>query len=269
MNWMWWRRHSTAPGVEAINAWSFPINARRQLVERHPTRGPTEHALVEAAARQWFRIVAANPGTRFAMPSTAVDELWHETILHTNEYAAFCDEALGRFLHHQPGVATDPRRTDDRATGLVAALRAARRDEDCSDQHLPLLFRVDECVALADGRRYMADCGGTGSCFRPPRFTCMRHPGIQKRTSTGWAGSSAAKAASAAAWTTPPPTVVATAAVAAVAAVAAARRPPFVVVTSAPLRARRTTVAADWAAAVSPAVDRAVRRPACTPRRSA
>jgi len=186
MNLMWWRRHGPIPEVGTINSWIFPENVRRLLAVRHPTRGPTEHALVEAATRQWFRMVATAPGATFSMPSTAVDELWHELILHTDEYASFCDAALGRFLHHRPEDPVDPRRSHRRAAGLVAALRAARRDEDCSDGHLPLLFRVDECVALAEGRRYLADCGGTGSCFGPPRFTCMRHPGGQKRKSTGW-----------------------------------------------------------------------------------
>ena len=36
------------------------------------------------------------------MPSHAVDEAWHGFILCTARYAAFCDAAYGRFLHHHP-----------------------------------------------------------------------------------------------------------------------------------------------------------------------
>ena len=36
------------------------------------------------------------------MPSHAVDEAWHGFILCTARYAAFCDRAYGRFLHHHP-----------------------------------------------------------------------------------------------------------------------------------------------------------------------
>lgn len=36
------------------------------------------------------------------MPSHAVDEAWHGLILCTARYAAFCDRAYGRFLHHRP-----------------------------------------------------------------------------------------------------------------------------------------------------------------------
>ena len=38
-------------------------------------------------------------------PSEIVDPGWHEFILHTVDYAAFCEQMAGRFLHHVP---TDP-----------------------------------------------------------------------------------------------------------------------------------------------------------------
>lgn len=44
----------------------------------------------------------AFPKTNIPMPSDVVDEIWHEFILHTRDYASFCDKYLGRFLHHVP-----------------------------------------------------------------------------------------------------------------------------------------------------------------------
>jgi hypothetical protein len=35
-------------------------------------------------------------------PSNAVDEIWHEMVLHTKDYARLCNEQLGRFVHHVP-----------------------------------------------------------------------------------------------------------------------------------------------------------------------
>ncbi len=32
-----------------------------------------------------------------------IDELWHTFILHTQEYADFCERYLGFFIHHSPG----------------------------------------------------------------------------------------------------------------------------------------------------------------------
>ncbi|MFI7365977.1 glycine-rich domain-containing protein [Streptomyces sp. NPDC050149] len=35
-------------------------------------------------------------------PSMPVDVGWHTWILHTADYAAFCDRVAGRFIHHVP-----------------------------------------------------------------------------------------------------------------------------------------------------------------------
>ncbi|WKU07301.1 hypothetical protein [Micromonospora sp. HUAS LYJ1] len=35
-------------------------------------------------------------------PSNLVDIGWHTFILHTRDYAEFCDRIAGRFIHHEP-----------------------------------------------------------------------------------------------------------------------------------------------------------------------
>lgn len=35
-------------------------------------------------------------------PPYYIDAAWHAFILHTRDYAEFCDRYFGRFLHHQP-----------------------------------------------------------------------------------------------------------------------------------------------------------------------
>ena len=61
-------------------------------------------ALIEEGLRQWLRCCAAalRDDEVIGMPSHAVDEAWHGFILCTARYAAFCDAAYGRFLHHHP-----------------------------------------------------------------------------------------------------------------------------------------------------------------------
>ncbi|SCG01273.1 hypothetical protein GA0115255_116148, partial [Streptomyces sp. Ncost-T6T-2b] len=51
---------------------------------------------------------AALPGTELS-PSKAVDVGWHTFILHTVDYAEFCERVAGRFIHHVP--------TEDAQTG--------------------------------------------------------------------------------------------------------------------------------------------------------
>ena len=35
-------------------------------------------------------------------PTKKVDEAWHEFVLHTKNYAEFCSQRYGRFIHHVP-----------------------------------------------------------------------------------------------------------------------------------------------------------------------
>jgi hypothetical protein len=70
------------------------------------------------------------------MPSHAVDEAWHGLILCTARYAAFCDRAYGRFLHHHPeggaprGVVPDCMDDQLRRT-VIAWSVVARPGEQC------------------------------------------------------------------------------------------------------------------------------------------
>ncbi|MFG2194876.1 glycine-rich domain-containing protein [Streptomyces sp. NPDC048639] len=50
-------------------------------------------------------------------PSGSIDVGWHTFILHTREYAAFCQRIAGHFVHHVP---TDP---DEGEEGTAAAAR--------------------------------------------------------------------------------------------------------------------------------------------------
>jgi hypothetical protein len=159
-------RHRTARRIEAVNSFEFPAGVRQRLGYQHPDLGSDDVRLVEAATRQWFRLVARQPRTPLSMPSVVVDQLWHELVLHTREYAAFCDAAFGRFLHHE---------TTDRATGLLATLSLARRDEDAGPTDLPLLFNVDGRLRVPGGKRYLVDCGGRGECFPVAGLICLKH----------------------------------------------------------------------------------------------
>ncbi|NRQ32082.1 hypothetical protein HII36_09555 [Nonomuraea sp. NN258] len=69
---------------------------------------------------------ALNPGAALT-PSPQVDLGWHQFILHTRDYAAFCEAVAGRFIHHTP----DEPGTGDHAAAVarigrtVQAMRAA------------------------------------------------------------------------------------------------------------------------------------------------
>jgi hypothetical protein len=94
-------------------------------------------ALIERGLRQWLRCAGAalRDDVVIGMPSRAVDEAWHGFILCTTRYAAFCQAAYGRFLHHHPeggapGAApADPRHDQLSRTVLAWSLVAAPGEE--------------------------------------------------------------------------------------------------------------------------------------------
>ena len=99
-------------------------------------------------------------------------------MLHDREYAAFCDAALGRFPHRTPGPAmTADGAAENRSGTLRATFRYAREDEPGGAGPLPLLFRVDQELAVAGGRHYLADCGGRGVCYELKGTICLQHLG--------------------------------------------------------------------------------------------
>jgi len=112
----------------------------------------TPRELVAEGLRQWLRCAgeALRDDQVIGMPSHAVDEAWHGLILCTARYAAFCDLAYGRFLHHHPdggepaGDAPDAVE-DQLARTVIAWTRVARPGEAC------VLWDLDAVVGAEPG----------------------------------------------------------------------------------------------------------------------
>jgi hypothetical protein len=88
---------------------------------------------------------ARNPETPLA-PSREVDHGWHAFILHTREYAAFCTEVAGEFIHHAP--------EDPGADRAQAAARTEMTAEVIRRTGLP----VDEELWAAGQAACSANC---------------------------------------------------------------------------------------------------------------
>ncbi|MGQ0840775.1 glycine-rich domain-containing protein [Actinokineospora sp.] len=98
----------------------------------------------------FLKACADNPGLALS-PSKAVDVGWHTFVLHTFDYARFCDSVAGRFIHHNP-IRTDDIRTGAALKRTMSALRATG-------------FRVDEELWRVDS----ADCNQChAGCYDSP-----------------------------------------------------------------------------------------------------
>lgn len=141
-----------------IDEAALPAHLERALAKAYPQLDAAQRRQVEAGLRQFFRVHLRARGLA-AMPSQAVDALWHAFILDTRAYAAFCQRALGRFLHHRPAEALseDPKRND----ALRRSWYWSCRFEGIDARHparLPLLFALDATLAIPGGFNYVPDC---------------------------------------------------------------------------------------------------------------
>lgn len=107
--------------------------------------------LIAQGLRQWLLCAGAalRDGQVIGMPSRAVDEAWHGLILCTARYAALCDAAYGRFLHHHPEGGAPPgaghgTMDEQLARTVVAWTKVARPGEAC------VLWDLDAAVGVED-----------------------------------------------------------------------------------------------------------------------
>lgn len=98
-----------------------------EVTTEHPELGDgmPQRILDQALAFLGTSATAAQP----LGPSDLVDIGWHAFILHTVDYAAFCDRVAGRFVHHVPddeqSQGTTPPTIPTSLAGTVAAIGAA------------------------------------------------------------------------------------------------------------------------------------------------
>ncbi|GAA4196645.1 hypothetical protein GCM10022252_44310 [Streptosporangium oxazolinicum] len=111
----------------------------------HPEHAHQADVIMEQALA-FLAACAVRPTARLA-PSEIVDIGWHTFILYTREYAEFCQETAGRFIHHNP---TD----DNQAEG------------GCTAADTVAVIRGLGLPVVADLWGHAADCegSGTGKC---------------------------------------------------------------------------------------------------------
>jgi hypothetical protein len=65
---------------------------------------PADMALeYEKELKRYLVLCASNPNINYIMKGP-VDKLWHTFIIFTHEYADFCNQVAGHFIHHVPSA---------------------------------------------------------------------------------------------------------------------------------------------------------------------
>src|SRR5262245_44590683 len=144
---------------EFIRTYRWPAGLLERLEKQHTGFERKDSALVSRGLRQFF-LAYARSGRRFvSMPSQVADDLWHEFILYTREYQAFCRKAFGGFLHHTPAVVLSADRKNNE--GLRRVWWFCCKEENIDPVHpsrLPLLFALDAKYRIAGGFTYHPQC---------------------------------------------------------------------------------------------------------------
>jgi hypothetical protein len=139
-----------------IKAYHFPQAVRDKLSRKYPKLAPDQLDMVYRAMRQYFLACldedVAKNGRSVGMPSRVVDDLWHEFILCSREYATFCDKAFGGFLHHTP----DSTMKVPMAQALGNTVQAIKKRNQGATgvamlAGIPLLFAIDSALAIEGG----------------------------------------------------------------------------------------------------------------------
>jgi hypothetical protein len=146
--------------ADHIYTFEWPPGLTARLLKHHPSLTPHELDTVGDGLRQFFHAYSRSGYRYVSMPSQVADDLWHEFILYTRDYQRFCQKAFGRMLHHTPAV----RLANAQSSGNEGLRRVwwhACKMEwiDPSTPHkLPLLFRLDAELKIANGFHYSRDC---------------------------------------------------------------------------------------------------------------
>ena len=147
-----------------IESYEFPAALQDKVREKLENEDQVEVAL--EGLRAWYLACLDAPGEMLGMPSRAVDIAWHEMILMTRAYHAFCDRAFGRYLHHSPvAVMDEPLEYSLARTLAVVESRSA------AAVGVPLLFAVDGQLRLEDGYVWEEADIGRLRTFQPHRWS--------------------------------------------------------------------------------------------------
>lgn len=197
--------------AEYIRTYRFPAFLAERLKAKHPALSPRDVDRVFRALRQYFlaclHAKATSRNLALGMPSRVVDDLWHEFMLASRDYTAFCKRAFGGYLHHTPDTNMKSPMTDALANTLQALRGSQRRlgagrDTEALVAGIPLLFAIDSALAIEGGfthsaetvaaieakrqaaaQGHAASCGGGSSCGAS--IGCGRNGGSDAGDSSG------------------------------------------------------------------------------------
>jgi uncharacterized membrane protein YgcG len=128
-----------------IAGYEFPFHLSARVRKRFPMVRESDWPLVELGLQEWLVCCAWRGAAVLGMPSRAVDEAWHEFILDSIAYTAFCEKAFGEYLHHTP----DEAMSTPMGNALGATVQAWDRSE-AGREWESVLWDLDQRLGIDD-----------------------------------------------------------------------------------------------------------------------
>lgn len=148
---------STAHYMEAL-AFKAPYLIDKLLKEQIVDTAEDGEALLAEVIR-YFILDRCYPKKHWEMMSRRIDEVWHQFVLFTHEYIAFCQRYFGSYVHHFPGNSPSAIPQDNRESrpASVASAMADFRTHYESTFGMPLPALWHDRASITVSRRLLVE----------------------------------------------------------------------------------------------------------------
>jgi hypothetical protein len=125
-----------------------------KLQQQYPELGLKQRRLIELGFKDYLALHVMQKQA-YAMPSHAVDALWHVMLQYPIQYQQLCEQTIGRTLNHSPYDGTT--RPEEQARQLFEAWKYScmlHEYNPKNTQQLPRLFAVDQALNWENGQTF-------------------------------------------------------------------------------------------------------------------
>ncbi len=129
----------------------------RSLQQRYPHISLKQRRLIEAGFKDYLALHAIQQQA-YAMPSNAVDALWHEMLEYPDQYRKLCIQTIGRELNHHPYG--DETQAEQQAKQLFEAWKYScmlHGYDPRNTTQMPRLFAIDQALNWEHGQHFDLD----------------------------------------------------------------------------------------------------------------
>lgn len=125
-----------------------------KLKQQYPELSLKQRRLIELGFKDYLALHVMQKQA-YAMPSHAVDALWHVMLQYPIQYQQLCEQTIGRTLNHSPYDGTT--RPEEQAKQLFEAWKYSCMLHEYNPRNtmqLPRLFAVDQVLGWGHGQSF-------------------------------------------------------------------------------------------------------------------